>query len=51
MATKKANKKTPAKKAPAKTKAARPSRVQATAKYDQPGAPWWKKVPAPPQRG
>jgi hypothetical protein len=48
MATKKAAKKATAKKAPVKAKAARP---RATAKYDQPGAPWWKKVPAPPQHG
>jgi hypothetical protein len=48
MAMKKATKKAAAKKAPAKAKAARPT---AAAKYDQPGAPWWKKVPAPPQHG
>jgi hypothetical protein len=22
----------------------------AAAKYEQPGAPWWKRVPAPPQK-
>jgi len=48
MAMKKATKKAAAKKAPVKAKAARST---AAAKYDQPGAPWWKKVPAPPQHG
>jgi hypothetical protein len=52
MAMKKAAKKPAAKKAPAKAKTARPAARGATAaKYDQPGAPWWKKVPAPPQHG
>jgi hypothetical protein len=50
MAMKKATKK-PAKKAAAKAKAAPRTRGAAAAKYDQPGAPWWKKVPAPPQHG
>ena len=50
MAMKKAAKKATAKKAPARAKTARPApRGAAAAKYDQPGAPWWKKVPAPPQ--
>jgi len=52
MAMKKAAKKAPAKKSPVKAKGARSAaRGTATAKYDQPGAPWWKKVPAPPQHG
>ncbi len=45
-----------AKKAPAaRTVKAKPSRPQTgsakTAKYDQPGAPWWKKVSAPRPKG
>lgn len=34
-----------------KAKAARAAvRTKAPAKYDQPGAPWWKKVAAPPPK-
>ena len=52
---KKAKAKTSTKKAPArkqaaaaKAKGARPAtRQKAAAKYEQPGAPWWKTVPAP----
>jgi hypothetical protein len=52
MATKKVSKKIVAKKAPTKMKVARPAaRAKAAAKYEQPGAPWWKKVPSPPQHG
>jgi len=51
MATKKAPKKIAAKKGPAKAKAARPTaRPPRAAKYDQPGAPWWKRVPPPPAK-
>lgn len=51
MAMKKATKKTSAKKAPAKSKAARPAARRTTAaKYEQAGAPWWKRVPAPPPK-
>ena len=42
--------KTPAsnkKKSSAKPASKAPLRSKAAAKYDQPGAPWWKKV-APP---
>lgn len=40
-------------KAGAKPKtAARPAtRAKAAAKYDQPGAPWWKKMPLPAPKG
>ena len=46
---KKAKSKTNAQKSkPAKTKAARPAvTAKAAAKYDQPGAPGWKKFAAP----
>ena len=41
-------KKAPAAKArPAKAKTSRPK----IAKYDQPGAPWWKKIAAPQPKG
>jgi hypothetical protein len=41
-------KKAPAAKArTAKAKSSRPK----TAKYDQPGAPWWKKIAAPQPKG
>jgi len=34
-----------------KAKVARPAASTKTlAKYDQPGAPWWKKVAAPPPK-
>jgi hypothetical protein len=51
MAMKKATKKASAKKAPAKSKAARPAaRSTTAAKYEQAGAPWWKRVPPPPPK-
>ena len=51
MAMKKATKKTAPKKAPGKSQAARPAaRSTAAAKYEQPGAPWWKRVPPPPAK-
>ena len=39
----------PVKKTGAPRKAARPVAKTGT-KYEQPGAPWWKRVPAPPPR-
>ena len=35
-----------AKKTGAARKVARPA-MKAAAKYEQPGAPWWKRAPAP----
>ncbi len=43
------SKKTPAKKAGAARATVRPV-AQAAAKYEQPGAPWWKRVPAPSRK-
>jgi hypothetical protein len=31
----------------AKTSASKPSVLKSPPKYDQPGAPWWKKFPTP----
>jgi hypothetical protein len=46
--TKKAKTKTSAKKTASKTKVSRPAaRARNLSKYDQPGAPWWKKTPLP----
>jgi hypothetical protein len=39
----------PAKKMAAARKVARPA-TKAAAKYEQPGAPWWKRVPGPPAK-
>jgi hypothetical protein len=46
-------KKAPAAKArTAKAKTSRAkTRATKTAKYDQPGAPWWKKIAAPQPKG
>jgi hypothetical protein len=45
---KKAKTKSSTKKAPAKTKPSRPAAsTKGASKYDQPGAPWWKKTPLP----
>jgi hypothetical protein len=45
---KKTQAKTSAKKAPAKSKTSKPAvSAKGTSKYDQPGAPWWKKIPLP----
>ena len=35
------------KKVAAKTKARPVASAKGVAKYDQPGAPWWKKLPLP----
>jgi hypothetical protein len=44
-------KKTAAKKKGSARKATRPAtRAKAAAKYEQPGAPWWKRVPARPPK-
>ena len=45
---KKAKTKTSTKKSPVKAKAARPAaKPKAAAKYDQAGAPWWRKTALP----
>lgn len=39
---------TKASRTPTPAKTSRPApRTGSTSKYDQPGAPWWKKIPAP----
>ena len=43
---KKTQAKTSAKKTPAKSKPSKPAvSAKGASKYDQPGAPWWKKTP------
>jgi len=45
---KKAKPKSTARKAPAKAKGSAPTAsAKGSGKYDQPGAPWWKKIPLP----
>jgi hypothetical protein len=41
--------KAPAKKVSAARKPARPA-AKTAAKYEQPGAPWWKRVSTPPRK-
>jgi len=45
-AAKPAAKKSSRTAAPTKSSRSAP-RTASAAKYDQPGAPWWKKIPAP----
>ncbi len=47
----KAKKTAAAKKPAAEAKTSRAASGSSRSKYDQPGAPWWKKIAAPQPKG